>query len=264
MSSSILIFFILYLCGIPCFSFLTRIANGLFIYQLSLQLWLILLYFMWKRGFSDSSIWKKLPEKLSVKSGLINFSYGIVIFFVTFSIGFIYLYISAYSGRLIPEAVQTHASLQTVFHQLISTCIITPISEELFFRSGVYNSYRTKYTTGVAIILSSLLFAFSHMRADKILNTFFMGICLALVYEKYKNIWAPILLHMANNLCASIVLLFGMPLIFFVIFDIISIGVLFTSSNDTFYPHIKNSLKKTFIHSFHNYVQQSIGPILHS
>ena len=227
MASSILVFYIIYLFSSPIFYQIPLINSNSFILEYSLLAWLFLLFFIWKRFFSNSSIQKFGNISLSFKSGLICIIYGVMMFFLTFTMLFILFYLvnpakSSLLGDSTPQI-----SLQTIIHTIIISCIITPIVEELFFRFGIYNSYRIKFNTGASVILSSLIFAVAHLRPEKIINVFLLGVCLALIYTKYKNIWASILLHMANNICATLIPIFGIPMFVFVLFNIISFGTAF-------------------------------------
>ena len=50
-----------------------------------------------------------------------------------------------------------------------------------------------------AMLISAFIFAIMHMNLRAMLPLFAVGICLAWVYEKRGNIWAPITFHAAFN-----------------------------------------------------------------
>ena len=89
---------------------------------------------------------------------------------------------------------------------LISTGLIGPIIEELMFRGIIYNELKNKYSNMKAILITTIFFAVIHMNIIQILYAFALGFILIYVYEKYKNIKAPIILHMASNMTTTLFL----------------------------------------------------------
>ena len=81
---------------------------------------------------------------------------------------------------------------------LTSVCM-APILEELLFRGLIYKRLRNTCNSFVAAIISSLAFGISHGNLVQFLYAFLAGMLLAYVYEKYKNLWAPILFHLCAN-----------------------------------------------------------------
>ena len=89
---------------------------------------------------------------------------------------------------------------------LISTGLIGPIIEELMFRGIIYNELKNKYSNMKSILIATIFFAVIHMNIIQILYAFALGFILIFVYEKYKNIKAPIILHMASNITTTLFL----------------------------------------------------------
>lgn len=95
-------------------------------------------------------------------------------------------------------------------YAIISTAIITPVFEELFYRGVLFNSFKSKLGIVVSILLSSALFGLFHGGVAQIIGGFLVGIILAVVYERKKNIWYPIILHSCINISPFILYyLFG-------------------------------------------------------
>lgn len=97
-------------------------------------------------------------------------------------------------------------SLPTRMAILLSV-IVAPLSEELFFRQGVYNLISDNKSA--YILISSVLFAVAHIQTGNILtmvyilaNSFVFGLILSTVHYKTKNIFIPILSHSLVNLAA--------------------------------------------------------------
>ena len=76
-----------------------------------------------------------------------------------------------------------------------------------------------------AIFLVSIFFAVYHFNLLQGLYAFLVSIIVTCVYEKYHNLWLPIIIHCIGNLVSSLLLpvLLSMNLIFIQV-----IGVFFT------------------------------------
>lgn len=97
----------------------------------------------------------------------------------------------------------------TYFLALVNVVIISPIFEELFVRGVLYNALKSKLNIIISLFLSSLIFAVAHLSPIVIFHGLVTGIILTVVYEKMKNIWYPIFLHMTiNNIPFLLPLLF--------------------------------------------------------
>lgn len=86
-----------------------------------------------------------------------------------------------------------------IFVEILMIGIIAPIGEELAFRALAYRRMRDYMPAWLSIILSSLIFGIYHGNLIQGIYAFILGLVLAYVYEKYKNILAPILVHAAAN-----------------------------------------------------------------
>ena len=89
---------------------------------------------------------------------------------------------------------------------LISAGLIGPIIEELMFRGIIYNELKSKYKNMKAILITTIFFAIIHFNIIQTLYALAIGFILIFVYEKYKNIKAPIILHMASNITTTLFL----------------------------------------------------------
>ncbi len=87
---------------------------------------------------------------------------------------------------------------------LVSTIVISPISEELIFRGVFLNRLKPFVPTVFAVLISSLLFASLHSFGS-IISAFVFAVCMAILYIKTENIFVPIIAHFLNNLFAEII-----------------------------------------------------------
>ncbi|MBQ9990400.1 MAG: CPBP family intramembrane metalloprotease [Lachnospiraceae bacterium] len=84
-----------------------------------------------------------------------------------------------------------------------------PLLEEVIFRKGVYGLIRrfTGFTT--AMIVSAAVFGIYHGNVVQGLYAFLMGLVMAVNYEKYKTLLAPIFFHSGANLAVCLFIYFS-------------------------------------------------------
>ena len=90
--------------------------------------------------------------------------------------------------------------------QIISSGICGPIIEELIFRGIIYNKLKTFNKPMTAIILTSLIFSIIHFNIIECIYTFGVSFILIYLYEKYKSLKAPIIMHMSLNITIILIL----------------------------------------------------------
>lgn len=88
---------------------------------------------------------------------------------------------------------------QPLWLLILAGGILAPIAEELIFRGLVYLRLRDYLGVKNAIVISSLLFGIYHGNVVQGIYAFSMGMLFAYGMEKFKSLWAAILLHMAGN-----------------------------------------------------------------
>lgn len=98
--------------------------------------------------------------------------------------------------RLFPPTSTT--SLPIII-SVISTGIIGPIYEEILFRYILYNRLKKKYSIKKSILITTIIFALIHLSPIKIIYAFLLGLTMNILYERHKNILAPILIHISAN-----------------------------------------------------------------
>ena len=91
------------------------------------------------------------------------------------------------------------------------------IVEELYVRGLLLNmiekiSYKSKNSTLIAIIISSVIFGIGHIFGvlgepilvivTKVIWTIAMGMYFGAIYKKTNNLWIPIILHFIIDICA--------------------------------------------------------------
>lgn len=90
---------------------------------------------------------------------------------------------------------------------LVLIGFLAPFGEELYFRGLIYRWLRDKWGIAAATPLSALLFAGTHFYypVPLMLLVAFLGVVLAIAYERSGTLWAPISIHATQN--STVVLL---------------------------------------------------------
>ena len=112
------------------------------------------------------------------------------------------------SKSLTPDAINNMAASgkpQYVFPLLVFSFTIAPIAEEVFFRGFVYNAFRTRMPTAIAVVFQSLIFGFCHFfGSTHAIIACVLGIVITVVYEWRKTLVTPVFIHVGINLISAI------------------------------------------------------------
>ena len=82
---------------------------------------------------------------------------------------------------------------------IVAVVILAPTAEEVFFRGVVLNAWLREAGRRWAYIGSATLFAAIHVSLVALLPIFLLGLTLGWVYERKRNLLAPIALHATFN-----------------------------------------------------------------
>lgn len=91
-----------------------------------------------------------------------------------------------------------------VLFQLLGSCIIIPIAEELVFRGVVYQRLRIHFDVPKALLISAVIFGIVHTNMVQFIYAALLGILLAFLYEKSGFFYVPVLGHAVANTIAVI------------------------------------------------------------
>jgi membrane protease YdiL (CAAX protease family) len=166
---------------------------------------------VWLYGRTVRLLEQREPEEISLRKGT-------PLFFLGASLGMtiIGIYVLALSG--IGAASFTRgAGVHGVAHLLNEALVpwATAVGEELVFRLVLFRLAEEVVGTGLAALISALLFALSHAAnpGASAGSLFFLaagvGSLLAFAYAATRNLWFPVGLHMAWNFAEGC--LFGLP-----------------------------------------------------
>jgi len=91
-----------------------------------------------------------------------------------------------------------------IWLELLGSALVTPVLEELLHRGVVYTRLRRMMGIWGSVILSALIFACLHFNVVQFVYAFLLGIVFAIIMEKSKHLYAPILAHIIANAIAVI------------------------------------------------------------
>ncbi len=151
--------------------------------------------------------------------GKISFKNTVLIVFMALSfaavgsllVGLLMQFFSSYSAtsemiQKVGDAVKDDGGNSIIpWIGIFSVTVGIPIFEEILFRGLIFNSIKEHLTVKWSIVLSAIIFAIAHGNPLQAIYTFLLGVILAMVYEKTKNILTPILVHVLYNLYGSVI-----------------------------------------------------------
>lgn len=82
--------------------------------------------------------------------------------------------------------------------------VMAPLAEEVIFRGYLYGVARRYVGRGWAIAATALLFAGIHGHLPALPGLCVLAVMLTLAYERFRSLWAPILLHSTFNFLSLI------------------------------------------------------------
>lgn len=91
---------------------------------------------------------------------------------------------------------------------ILSSVVAAPILEEILFRGLIFESCRERFGSGLALLLSALLFGAIHIIPVQMINAFVVGLILGYVYLRTRSLLAVIILHAFNNGIAYVTMAF--------------------------------------------------------
>ena len=83
--------------------------------------------------------------------------------------------------------------------QILTSCILSPLMEELVYRGMVFRRMRQKVSFVPSLIISSIIFGVMHGNLVQGIYACLVGIVLGICYEHYKTLKAPYVLHIVVN-----------------------------------------------------------------
>lgn len=82
---------------------------------------------------------------------------------------------------------------------IFAVCIVAPLVEEVIFRGIILRGFLQRYSDGIAIMLSSMLFAVYHLNLYQIPVAYILGTFMGWVFVKSRSLWPSIFTHVVYN-----------------------------------------------------------------
>jgi len=89
---------------------------------------------------------------------------------------------------------------------LIDTALIPAVAEELLFKGIIFTILKKYYSTIMAVIIASLMFAACHLSFSNFISHFLFSCFSFWLYLRSGNLILPMLLHFINNLFAFVLI----------------------------------------------------------
>ncbi len=87
---------------------------------------------------------------------------------------------------------------------IITVGIIAPFAEEFLFRGVIYNTLSKKISIKWTIIIQAILFGVFHFNLIQGAYATLLGLVFGYVTYKTKSLWPAVIIHMVNNLVATL------------------------------------------------------------
>ena len=153
----------------------------------------------------------KAKNNFKIKNIFIPIVFGI-------SISLIYNITLFHLNNLIPFTNTFEISSVPIIVQIICSGICGPILEELVFRGIVYNKLKEFNKPMRAIILTSVIFSLFHTNIINAIYAFGVSFIFIYLYEKYKTLKAPVIMHIGLNI--TIILMLNLITKNFIVFNV--------------------------------------------
>jgi membrane protease YdiL (CAAX protease family) len=109
----------------------------------------------------------------------------------------------AYAEELFAqEILDDDLSLSLNVMTIVLATVVGPMMEEIVFRGLLLQRLMIKYGPSAAILASSFLFGILHF--ESWVSATLFGLVMSLVYLASRNLWVPIILHIANNVVSVV------------------------------------------------------------
>lgn len=93
---------------------------------------------------------------------------------------------------------------------VLTSIIVAPIAEELFFRAILTGDIARTRGVMTAVLISSTFFALSHIgHWVQVAPAFLGGVVLAYIYLVTRSVWNAVFVHLVNNLASQLYFLYS-------------------------------------------------------
>ncbi len=134
-------------------------------------------------------------------------------------------YMQMVAGQKSVDAIPMAYSAGEVAFGIFAVVLVPAVLEEFWMRGIIFSAYN-KSNTLAAILFTSLIFAFLHMRITEVVGFLFMGIVASVILIKCKSIYATMVYHALSNLTALLLGGFILPKVIDYIWVVFGVAIL--------------------------------------
>ena len=191
----VVIFAILVLLILLAAAFVPSASTGV-VYMLGSELLLLVpiaIVFLWKKiSWKELGFRKFSWSSIGLGCGLLAIVYVLIIIHNVI--------LMALGVALQADAVfEVLSKLESPALLFFVGIVMAPIMEEMFFRGFLFKGFRQKYGVKIALVLSSFIFALSHLQLAALFPTFLLGGVLAYVYDRSESLFPGMIIHFMIN-----------------------------------------------------------------
>ncbi len=95
------------------------------------------------------------------------------------------------------------------FFTFQAVAVVTPLTEEVFFRGFVFAGLMPRLGVVRAMVVSAAIFSAFHVSVGVLIPVFVTGLLLSLLYHKTGSLWPCVLAHAAQNALAVSLEVYG-------------------------------------------------------
>ena len=145
--------------------------------------------------------WTKLGLRPADRFGTYLAPFLVLFTIMIFTAGYSYV-ASSYGPEFIKPPAIPEGLLGSGLHRFVmifALVIWGPFAEEIFFRGFMMTALVPTFGVFGATIVSSLIFAASHMSVGSLVPIFVSGVLFSLLYLRTRSIWPPMTAHALQN-----------------------------------------------------------------
>jgi membrane protease YdiL (CAAX protease family) len=183
-------------------------------FQLVFVIFLMVIFpFVWYILVNRFNFKKILSQlKLTFDNIEIAFLWGIITSILIFAISFVIGIIIVVVFNLNTQDISNIPDLEALFSPVVLFLLVAiqPVAEEIFFRGFLLDKISSLTSQNVAIFSTAILFGLAHatyLKVYPIILPMIMGVLLAYVVIKTKNLYTVIIAHVCFNV-GSLILTF--------------------------------------------------------
>lgn len=134
-------------------------------------------------------------------------------FLMAFSMALALVMVKDGLGYLLPLPAWPELSFTSIHtgsgYMIVVSVMLAAFMEELLFRGIIMEALLHRYSGGVALLQSSLLFMLAHPDPAQMPGTFLLGLLTGVFYLRFRDLCSCFLIHLTHNAAAALLISAG-------------------------------------------------------